>query len=261
MGIYNCASTLVEALDSLYSQTFQDFEVILCDDGSTDNTYEVASEYSSSHHNITLLKNDRNIKLAATLNRCLEHAKGEYVARMDGDDISLPDRFKQEVAFLDRNPEYSIVSCPMIYFDQYGEFARGRAIAEPKPNDFGRGTPFCHAPCMMRFSDLKEVGCYSTMKKVERMEDFYLWYKFYKSGYKGFNLQEHLYMMRDDRIAVRRRKAINRIRGIFVDIEVFRGLNLPIKYSIRSIAKNFIQVIIPTKLYHLLHARRINGQL
>jgi glycosyltransferase EpsE len=259
MGIFNCASTLVEALDSIYSQSFQDFEVILCDDGSTDNTYEVAKEYSLSHHNIILLKNDKNIKLAATLNHCLEYAKGEYVARMDGDDISLPDRFEKEVAFLDKNPEYSIVSCPMIYFDQLGEFARGRAITEPKAKDFGKGTPFCHAPCMMRLSDLREVGYYSTKRRVERMEDFYLWYKFYKAGYKGYNLSEHLYMMRDDRDAIGRRRTKNRINGMFADIEVFKGLDLPLRYSVFSVFKNFVQILIPVDLYQLLHKKRING--
>ena len=71
MGIYNCASTLVEALDSLYAQTYQGFKVILCDDGSTDDTYAVAKDYAAQHDNIVLLRNERNIKLAATLNHCL----------------------------------------------------------------------------------------------------------------------------------------------------------------------------------------------
>ena len=63
MGIYNCASTLVEALDSLYAQTYQDFKIILCEDGSTDNTYEVAKGYADQHDNIILLRNERNMGL------------------------------------------------------------------------------------------------------------------------------------------------------------------------------------------------------
>jgi glycosyltransferase EpsE len=71
MGIYNCASTLQEALDSLYAQTFQDFEIVMCDDGSTDNTYEIASRNAAEHTNVILLKNDENMGLNAIINRCL----------------------------------------------------------------------------------------------------------------------------------------------------------------------------------------------
>ena len=104
IGIYNCASTLVEALDSLYAQTFKDFKVILCEDGSTDNTYDVAEKYAQSHDNIILLRNEGNMGLNYTLNRCLEYADTEYVARMDGDDISLPHRLETEINFLDAHP-------------------------------------------------------------------------------------------------------------------------------------------------------------
>ena len=102
MGIYNCASTLREALDSLINQSYQDFEVIMCDDGSTDNTYAVAKEYCNLYPGkFILLSNDHNLGLNKTLNKCLQYAKGDYIARMDGDDISLPNRFKQEIEFLD----------------------------------------------------------------------------------------------------------------------------------------------------------------
>ena len=100
MGIYNCAPTLAEALDSLYAQTYQDFKIILCDDGSTDNTYEVARHYADSHDNIVLVRNERNMGLNYTLNHCLRYADTEYCARMDGDDISLPTRFEKEINFL-----------------------------------------------------------------------------------------------------------------------------------------------------------------
>ena len=105
MGIYNCASTLQEALDSLYAQTYQDFEIILCDDGSKDKTYEVALENQRKHDNIVLLRNEQNLGLNVTLNKCLAAAEGEYIARMDGDDISLPTRFEKQVKFLDEHPE------------------------------------------------------------------------------------------------------------------------------------------------------------
>ena len=75
MGIYNCAATLQEALDSLYAQTFQDFEIILCEDGSKDDTYEIAKRNKERHPNIVLLRNERNLGLNKTLNKCLAVAK------------------------------------------------------------------------------------------------------------------------------------------------------------------------------------------
>lgn len=91
MGIYNCAETLPEAIDSVLTQTFSDWQLILCDDGSKDNTYGIAKEYQGRFpEKILLLQNEQNMGLNHTLNRCLQVASGEYVARMDGDDISLP---------------------------------------------------------------------------------------------------------------------------------------------------------------------------
>ena len=136
MGIYNCASTLIEALDSLYAQTYQNFKIILCDDGSTDNTYQIASEYAKTRDNILLIRNEHNRGLNYTLNHCLDYVDTEYVARMDGDDISLPTRFEKEISFLDSHPEYAIVSCPMIHFDENGDYRVGTAIEHPNKNSF-----------------------------------------------------------------------------------------------------------------------------
>lgn len=83
MGIYNCASTLAEAIDSILAQTFTDWELILCDDGSKDDTYAVADSYRRRYpHKIILIKNPQNMGLNFTLNHCLEHASGEYIARI-----------------------------------------------------------------------------------------------------------------------------------------------------------------------------------
>ena len=84
MGIYNCASTLPEAIDSIIMQTYTDWELILCDDGSLDDTYAVAEEYRCKYPDkIILIKNDRNMGLNYTLNHCLQYVTGKYIARMD----------------------------------------------------------------------------------------------------------------------------------------------------------------------------------
>ena len=96
MGIYNCADTLSQAIDSLLSQTYPHWKLIMCDDGSTDNTYNIAKQYTKKYpEKIILIKNKKNMGLNFTLNHCLEYADTKYVARMDGDDVSLPQRFEK----------------------------------------------------------------------------------------------------------------------------------------------------------------------
>ncbi|MBR3728865.1 MAG: glycosyltransferase [Muribaculaceae bacterium] len=256
MGIYNCASTLGEALDSLYAQTFQDFKIILCEDGSTDNTYEVAQRYASQHDSIILIKNEKNMGLNYTLNRCLELADTEYIARMDGDDISLPTRFEKEINFLDTHPEYSFVSTPMIYFDSDGIYRTSKKGGEPSPLDFLYGKSFCHAPLLIRSSAIIDVGGYTVSPYLLRVEDRHLWYKLYMKNYKGNNLNEPLYMMRDDRNAKRRRTFLNRRNEAYMRLLYCKGFNLSWWHYPESIIVPLIKWLMPNWLYNLLHRAR-----
>lgn len=254
MGIYNCASTLQEALDSLYAQTFQDFEIILCDDGSSDNTYQIAAENAQIHKNIVLLRNEINKGLNYTLNRCITIAKGEYIARMDGDDISLPTRFEKEYIFLETHPEYAIVSTPMKYFDENGIFRVGKNNRpEPLLKDFVKGTPFCHAPCMVRKEAYIAVGGYSESPYLLRVEDYHLWMKMYLQGYKGYRLDEALYMMRDDRNAIIRRNFTNRRNETYVKYLICRNFKLNVFYYLFCMIPILKIFISPFFYKHLQH--------
>lgn len=252
IGIYNCASTLDEALDSLYNQTFQDFKIILCDDGSSDNTYQVAKSHADAHDNIILIRNVKNMGLNYTLNRCLEYADTEYCARMDGDDISLPTRFEKEVKFLDEHPEFAIVTTPMKYFDAGGIFRVGTGGREPKLTDFPKASPFCHAPCMVRKEAYDAVDGYTVDKKLLREEDYHLWIKMYKAGYRGYTIDEALYMMRDDRNAARRRTFKSRCNEAYVKHLACKMLGLPFYYHIHCL-KPLILGVMPVWMYRWLY--------
>lgn len=254
MGIYNCAPTLAEALDSLYAQTYQDFKIILCDDGSKDNTYEIAKEYADKHDNIVLVKNEKNMGLNYTLNHCLEYADTEYCARMDGDDISLPARFEKEIKFLDEHPEYAVVSAPMIYFDEHGDFRVGKGNGEVKKKDFIHGSPICHAPCMARTAAFKAVGGYSVDKKLLRLEDYHLWFKLFAAGYKLYMLNEPLYKMRDDRNAVARRNWMNRCNEAYVKHIGFKMIGLP-WYNQIFVIVPIIKYMMPKFVYNYFHRK------
>lgn len=260
MGVYNCAPTLREALDSLLAQTYQNFKVILCDDGSKDSTPEIAREYAEKHPGkFIFIRNDQNLKLAATLNHCLEYADTEYVARMDGDDISLPTRFEKEIAFLDSHPEYALVSSPMVHFDENGDFYTSKAIEKPTKDAFMSTTPFAHAPMMMRTEILRQVQGYTTGWKTERMEDVYLWYKVYRQGYKGYNLQEPLYKMRDGREArARRMSPMLRLQHFPTSIEIGRGLGL--KHTYRKALFDLCKIVAPLLPYSLYQRLRLRNE-
>lgn len=254
MGIYNCENTLDEAIQSLLDQTNQQWKLIMCDDGSKDNTYKKAENYAEQYENIILIQNDKNMGLNYTLNHCLEYVDTEYVARMDADDISLPTRLEKEINFLDNHQEYAIVSTPMIYFDENGDFRTGKGNGEAIKSDFIKGTPFCHAPCMVRSEAYIKVKGYTIAEKLLRVEDYHLWYKMYLNGYRGYNLKEPLYKMRDDRNAKNRRKYKYRINEAYVKYLIVRDFNLS-KINYIKVLKPLIVGLLPTFLYDFLHKK------
>lgn len=256
MGIYNCSKTLPEAIDSILAQTYSNWELIMCDDGSSDDTYKVAEIYVKKYpEKMILLKNHQNMGLNYTLNQCLEAATGEYVARMDGDDISLPERFEKEMDFLDKNPQFAIISTPMIYFDEKGEWGKGTAIKFPEAEDFVAGTPFCHAPCMVRTTAIRAVGGYSANKHTLRAEDYNLWFRMYEKGFKGGNLEQPLYKMRDDMAAYHRRRFRYCLNEAYVRFTGYRMLKLPLK-SYRYVFRPILVGVLPKRLYLFLHCRK-----
>ena len=260
MGIYNCADTLPEALDSILHQSYQNWELILCDDGSSDHTAAVAQSYADQYPNqIYLLKNEHNLGLNATLNRCLATAKGSYIARMDGDDRCAPDRFAKEVTFLDTHPEIAIVSTDMEFFDADGVWGQTHVSEKPDCINFVYSTPFCHAACMARREAYLAVGGYTVDKKLLRVEDYYLWTRMYEEGFRGVNIQEPLYSMRDDRNAQARRKFKYRINEAYVKAYAIKHLHLPSCYYLYC-AKPILIGLLPSQLYKYLHRRVQSGE-
>lgn len=254
MGIYNCAPTLQEALDSLYAQTYKNFKIVMCDDGSKDNTLKIAEENARMHENVIVIKNERNMGLNYTLNHCLEYADTEYIARMDGDDLSVISRFEEQIKFLDAHPEYAVVSAPMIYFDENGDFRWGKGKGEVEAKDFVHGTPICHAPSMSRTDVIKSVGGYSVGKNLLRVEDYHLWFKVYAAGHKLYMLNKCLYKMRDDRSAIARRNWITRRNEAYVKHKGYNMIGLPLWYQIYTIVP-ILKFFAPQWIYRCFHRR------
>jgi glycosyltransferase involved in cell wall biosynthesis len=119
MPVYNSEKFLREAIDSILNQSFKNFEFIIIDDGSTDSSKEIIETYKDPR--IKYFNNKENMGVARTLNRGIRLAKGEYIARMDADDISHSDRLRLQVKFLDQHPNYSLIASKVEVIDNSGK--------------------------------------------------------------------------------------------------------------------------------------------
>lgn len=258
MGVYNCEQTLTDAIESILRQTYDDWELIICDDGSDDRSYKIAERFQKEYPDkIVLLKNKTNSGLGFTLNHCLTVATGEYIARMDADDLCVNNRLEKQLKVMEQEPEISIVSSDMSYFDENGTWGIISHPLYPQPNDFVHGKPFCHAPCLVKREAYDKVNGYSVSKWLMRVEDYYLWVKMYEEGFKGKNMHETLYMMRDDCNAYKRRRFKYRLNESYVIASAIRKFKLPI-YNYIYVMRPIIVGLLPFTIYNLFHKRKLN---
>lgn len=173
MPAYNAEKYIKEAIDSILAQTFSDFELIIIDDGSTDRTAEIVNDYSDSR--IRFCPNEKNMGVAATLNRGLALASGEYIARMDADDISKEERFSKQVGYLDAHADIAVCGTSIELF------CDGTVIGTRFPSteleklkeDLFFSCGIAHPSVMMRKAAILELGGYDPA--FNGMEDYELW--------------------------------------------------------------------------------------
>lgn len=198
MGVYNCKDKglLKKSIESIINQTYTDWELIICNDGSTDDTLQELYQISKLDSRIKILSYIDNKGLAYALNVCLKAATGEFIARQDDDDESLPQRFEKQLCVFQKHPEYAIVGTIADVVDDRGKW--GDYIVEEKPSKktFLWASPFIHPAVMMRTAVLKQVGGYRVAKETRRCEDYDLFMRMYSKGFTGYNLQEKLYQYR-----------------------------------------------------------------
>ncbi|MFV0560946.1 MAG: glycosyltransferase family 2 protein [Enterococcus sp.] len=258
MGIYNCQHTLSQSVNSLLAQTFTDWQLVMCDDGSADATFEVAKEFEKRYpEKIHVLKNEKNVGLNKTLNRCLAACDAPFIARQDADDYSHPERLAKEVEFLEAHPEYALVSCAKIHFDESGDWGVFHGIEEPTALDLVHGAPFCHPAVLMRSQVLTQIGGYSEAREHWRVEDYQLWFKFYRAGYRGANLPTILYSYKDDREAYNRRTWGNRLNESRLKRVIIKELNVGI-HAYPAVVRPLVIGLLPHGVYNRLHRRNLS---
>lgn len=176
LPVYNGATTLRQALDSILAQDDSDFELLVIDDGSTDTSSAIIEEYARHEPRITAVRHECNIGLAATLNEGLERARNELIVRMDQDDESLPTRLRVQRTYMDANPAVAAAGSWVLHMGAQPEFDRlvelpttSREIASV----IQRENCFYHPSMIMRRSVIRELGGYR--REFRNAEDYDLW--------------------------------------------------------------------------------------
>lgn len=197
LPVYNSGDFLTAAIRSVLEQSYSDFELLIINDGSTDGSEDIIRSFSDPR--IICLKNDVNKGLIFSLNHGIEMARGKYIARMDADDICLPDRFAKQVSWLEANEKTAVVASVVSLIDQSGsvtgDWPLDRKTVSYK--DIRKKMPFenclAHPSVMIRTSVLKKLR-YKTYPK--HMEDYDLWLRILNRGYRIEKINEPLLLYR-----------------------------------------------------------------
>jgi glycosyltransferase involved in cell wall biosynthesis len=202
MPCYNCEKYVETAIRSILNQTYNNMEIIITDDCSIDNTSSIIESLAINDKRITFVKNKSNLELITSLNNSLDIAHGKYIARMDADDISLPDRIEKQVYFLETHPEYVICGTGAWHINSSDKIVDMSIIpltSEEIENSKFFGSPFYH-PSIMIKKEIKELLKYDL--NYIYAEDYALWLSILKN-HRGMNLKERLikYRIHEDSVS------------------------------------------------------------
>lgn len=191
MSVYNGEKYLREAIGSILNQTFTDFEFIIVNDGSTDNSLEIIQSYDDER--IKIINNETNIGLTKSLNKALKQARGECIARQDADDVSLPNRFEEQMKYFEWHPETVVLGTSKYVINEDGKILRKEiASSNPHKNLF-EGNAFTHGSVMFKKEVVEELGYYNELFRYS--QDYEFWLRIAKH-YKVSNLTQPLYKLR-----------------------------------------------------------------
>lgn len=257
-NLENCFS-FHDSINSILNQTYTDIELIICDDGSTDRTWELLCEYAEKDTRIKLLKNESNLGLAASLNRCIEMAEGEYIARHDLDDYCDVTRIEKQLAYLKKHSEIAFVGTQAYLFDEKGVWGKEHFPTEVSNKEFLFVSPYQHGSVMFRKKELLQAGCYRVAKETRRAEDYDLFMTLH-SFCKGANMDEFLYYFCENKSAKKRRKYRYRIDEMKVRFKGFKKLKLMPKGFFYAI-KPLIVGLIPSGMLDKLKSKRSRREI
>ncbi len=251
-NIENCFS-FEKSINSVLNQTFSDFEFIICDDGSTDKTWQLLLDFAQKDMRVKLLRNEKNLGLAAALNRCISASTGKYIARHDCDDYNDLHRFDIQLEFMQSHENIALLGCGAYLFDKNGVWGKEAFPCEVKNEDFLFTSPYKHGSVMFRREMLLKAGGYRVSKETYRTEDYDLFMRM-QAFCKGANLDKYLYYFCEDSASLERRKYRYRIDEAQVRYKGFKQLGLLPK-GFPYVIKPLIVGLIPPKILNQMKDR------
>jgi len=203
LPVYNAEAFIGEAVKSVLEQTYTDFELLIINDGSTDSSKAIIQSFNDPR--IRLVENEKNLRLIATLNKGIDLARGKYIARMDADDISMPERLERQFQFMETHPEVGICGSA---FHAFGK--EEGTVRYPEKNEDIRmmmlyQTPFCHPAVIFRKETLVANRLYFNPEYLHA-EDYEFWVR--AADYTNFaNMHEVLlkYRIHEEKVSVQHR--------------------------------------------------------
>lgn len=261
LPVYNGASRLKEAIDSVINQSYTDWELLAIDDGSTDNTRGVVESFIKNDSRIRYVKNEVNLGIQKTLNKGLKEARGEYIARIDDDDIWVDtDKLKRQLEFLEKNTDYVLVGTGAILTDENkDELARFIMPEEDEEirNKILSKNCFIHSSVMFRKSAAFKFNGYDESQNTLHIEDYDLWLKMGTLG-KFANLGRYCVSLKQGKDTISAKNRINQALRIVGEIKKFRKYYpKPLKgyfFGVLRLTFFFVQKIIPFSdktMYHI----------
>lgn len=194
MPAYNVAAFIRSAIESILNQTFKDFELIIINDGSTDDTAQIIRSYTDKR--IVYLENDVNLKLIKTLNRGIDASRGRYISRLDSDDIALPTLFEDELKEFELHPDAGIINTLTYHMNEQGGGIRpNRKFFKVSPEVMSVITFYTNMishPGVMVKSDLMKQYHYLDSPKVVHFEDAELWARMFADGIRCYTMNKRL---------------------------------------------------------------------
>ncbi|MBU1160254.1 MAG: glycosyltransferase [Patescibacteria group bacterium] len=194
MPVYNCEKYLNEAIDSILNQTFKDFEFLIINDGSIDKSLEIIKKYKDNR--IKIINNEKNLGIVKTLNRGLKLASGKYIARMDADDISMPERFEKQIEFLEKNTDIVLVGTAFNVINENGKLIEKR-ILPTSPEEIKKklikANILCHPSVMFIKKICSQIGLYD--ENWQYVEDYDFYFRV-ANKFKMANLKQVLFSWR-----------------------------------------------------------------
>lgn len=258
---FNVEKDIKRCIDSIINQTYENIEIIIVDDCSSDQTLKVIQSNYSNNSKVKIYKNNKNSKAAFTRNVAINHSNGEFIAVQDADDYSHKDRIKEQVLFLNQNKDFSFVGTDSYSFDEKGIWKKTLLKPNPSLSDFSNGKfPFVHGSIMFRKEALKKVDNYRVTKLTERGQDADLLLRLYQSGLYGYNLNKPYYYYQENIDTVKKRSFKFRLQAVKNKLSYFPWSTLSLKEKI-MIVKSLVIGLIPSRLWYSIMKFRARHSL